>query len=388
MSCNVLDIVFGDNNWAYAFPDDDKIRCINLNLPENNETLHTGEAFFSRMKAKLLPLTAISDGKTQIVVTTKDGNFTDTVSVIVARGSPAGDSIALIKLYEISLHLPAWDLTKSMDTWEGVVLNENRRVVSVYDGCTIFISESLDSTIGNLTFLKHLSLAADFANKTVIIPSEIGNLTELQNLWLNDGFSGIIPPELGNLTKLEWLGLQYNFLIGSIPKELGNLVELKQLVLGHNQLSGNIPKELGNLINLKNLVLIENQLTGNIPKELGNLFNLNGLYLRNNQLTGKIPKELGELVKLKELSLRFNLLTGNIPEELGDMASLELLYLQDNQLTGEIPKELGKLKNLNDLNLSHNSLSGTIPKYLLDRFDQSSFCPQNGTKFDNLDCYK
>ena len=57
VSCNVFDIVFGDNNWAYACPNDDQcgIRCINLNLPNDNETLNTGAPFSCRKRAKLLP---------------------------------------------------------------------------------------------------------------------------------------------------------------------------------------------------------------------------------------------------------------------------------------------------------------------------------------------
>jgi len=57
VSCNVFDIVFGDNNWAYAFPKyGERIRCVNLNVPNNNETLHTGYSVYYNTKAKLSPL--------------------------------------------------------------------------------------------------------------------------------------------------------------------------------------------------------------------------------------------------------------------------------------------------------------------------------------------
>ena len=58
VSCNVFDIVFGDNNWAYAFPKSyswNDIRCINLNIPNDNEILHTGYSIWGNTKAKLLP---------------------------------------------------------------------------------------------------------------------------------------------------------------------------------------------------------------------------------------------------------------------------------------------------------------------------------------------
>jgi hypothetical protein len=233
-------------------------------------------------------VTALSDGETQIVATTYDGYFTDTVSITVLRGSPAGDSIALIKLYEIAVNL-TWDLTKSMDMWEGVVLNANRRVVYITE---IFILKQLDASIANLFQLKSLSVSAAYATNTVIIPAEIGMLTELQYLNFHEGFTGTIPPELGNLTKLKELVLYHNQLTGSIPKELGNLTNLNWVSVFHNQLTGNIPKELGNLAKLEGLNLWANRLTGEIPQELGNLKTLFNIDLKNNSLSGNIPQPL------------------------------------------------------------------------------------------------
>ena len=59
VSCDVFDIVFGDNNWAYVFPKSDNwedIRCIDMNLPNDNETLHTGAPSISgNTRARLFP---------------------------------------------------------------------------------------------------------------------------------------------------------------------------------------------------------------------------------------------------------------------------------------------------------------------------------------------
>ena len=80
--------------------------------------------------------------------------------------------------------------------------------------------------------------------------------------------------------------------MGQIPSEIGNLTNLERLYLKDNQLSGLIPSEIGNLVNLQRLYLNENELSGEIPSELGNLVGLSHLYLSDNLLSGQIPFEL------------------------------------------------------------------------------------------------
>ena len=182
----------------------------------------------------------------------------------------------------------------------------------------------------------------------------------------SEGIVGTIPSELGNLSNLQGLSLWGNRLTGGIPKELGSLANLRALSLSGNQLTGGIPEELGSLANLQGLDLLGNQLTGVIPKELGNLANLRWLWLHVNQLTGEIPKELGNLAQLESLLLQGNQLTGGIPKELGNLANLQRLDLSDNRLTGSIAKELGNLSNLQKLFLGGNLLTGCVPDGLRD----------------------
>ncbi|MCL2074716.1 MAG: Ig-like domain-containing protein [Marinilabiliaceae bacterium] len=211
-------------------------------------------------------VTAKAEGKTQIIVETEDGNFSETVEIRVLHGSPAEDSIALLKLYEI-MYYKNWDLTKSMDKWEGVILNPNRRVLYInYDD--IYIVGQIDTSIGNLSFLKSLRIYCSGWWSNFEIPAEIGLLSELEELFLYYGFSGTIPKELGNLENLKYLHLVNNYFSGSIPKELGKLTNLHSLSLYENSLSGEIPKELENLKNLSNLNLRYNYLSGDIPQYL------------------------------------------------------------------------------------------------------------------------
>ena len=122
---------------------------------------------------------------------------------------------------------------------------------------------------------------------TGAIPSELGSLSRLQHLWLDDNdLTGAIPAELGDLPRLRWLLLSSNHLTGAIPPELGGLSNLTTLSLDGNDLTGAIPPELGNLSSLEYLYLHNNDLTGSIPPELANLLGLNGLRLSGNALTG------------------------------------------------------------------------------------------------------
>ena len=99
-----------------------------------------------------------------------------------------------------------------------------------------------------------------------VTTNDDGQVTVL-SLWRNH-LSGSIPPELGNLTNLELLYLHNNQLSGAIPPELGNLTDLREMHLQYNQLSGAIPPELGDLPNLVALLIEGNQFSGCIPDAL------------------------------------------------------------------------------------------------------------------------
>ncbi|HKY54242.1 MAG TPA: leucine-rich repeat domain-containing protein [Anaerolineales bacterium] len=187
---------------------------------------------------------------------------------------------------------------------------------------------------------------------------EQGHITELQ-LYYNN-LTGSLPPEIGNLTQLKSLYLDDNQLSGPLPRTIGNLKELRLARLGKNQFSS-IPAELADLEHLITLELWGNQLTGEIPSELANLSSLQELRLNYNQFTGSIPPELGNLKYLHYLDLSHNQLSGSIPGTLGNLRSLHWLDLSFNQLTGSIPAELEELANLGSLNLSYNQLTGTVP---------------------------
>ena len=73
--------------------------------------------------------------------------------------------------------------------------------------------------------------------------------------WEGVGVEGT-PERIARLT------LRSRELTGEVPTELGNLANLQELYLGQNRLAGEMPTELGNLTNLRIL-----RLSPNPPKE-------------------------------------------------------------------------------------------------------------------------
>ncbi|WP_300026246.1 leucine-rich repeat domain-containing protein, partial [uncultured Maribacter sp.] len=280
------------------------------------------------------------------------------------------DRNALIALYNstdgASWQRP-WDLNKSMYSWDGITTNDAGRVTKIKLRANNLIG-FLPPEIGDLEELLTLDLTKNGFQGQLensisgIIPSELGNLIQLKEIYLNNfEISGNIPPEIGQMSGLERLFLNNNNLTGIIPLELGNLSNLKNLNLNYNGLNGNIPSTLGQLDQLEVLNLKYNDLSGSIPSTLGQMTNLSYLDLGNNGLTGGIPEQLGQLHNLETLDLGQNNLGGTIPTQLGQLVSLKNLVIDRNSLTGTLPEELSTLSSLERLSAELNSLEGEIP---------------------------
>jgi internalin A len=102
------------------------------------------------------------------------------------------------------------------------------------------------------------------------LPSEIGQLSNLQSLYLTDNQLTSLPPEIGELSSLQELSLFDNQLT-SLPAAIGQLTNLQELLLNDNQLR-HLPTELGNLTNLTcadcYLILADNPLISPPPEVL------------------------------------------------------------------------------------------------------------------------
>lgn len=261
------------------------------------------------------------------------------------------DSLALVA-FANSTNYTTWDFTQPMSEWLGIGLTRSGRV-----GAIVLYNENL----------------------TGILPTEIGQLTELEYIDLsNNQIGGSIPLEIGNWTKAEFLLFRNNQFTGSIPNSIGGLQKLNRLSFSENQLSGRIPKELFLLPALQHLFLSKNQLSGSLPPEFGSMNDPAVVFIDHNQLSGTIPESIGNIGHLLTLNLSFNQLSGTIPKTIGN-ASISSLLLNDNNLSGEIPAELGNMERSTTLWLQNNQLTGSIPAFIAAAQDL-----ENGPRFSIL----
>ncbi len=137
----------------------------------------------------------------------------------------------------------------------------------------------------------------------------------------------------------------------SLPKEIGELTNLNVLFLSDNQLKS-LPVEIGRLVNLGQLYIDRNKLTS-LPVEIAQLTGLTWMFLSHNQLTS-LPSEIGTLRNLEELFLNDNQLI-NLPPEIGQLTNLIDFSINDNQLTS-LPLEIVRLINLIWIHLAKNYL--------------------------------
>ena len=95
----------------------------------------------------------------------------------------------------------------------------------------------IPASIENLDALLLLDLSADNQSPGNLdnIPSEIGNLTNLVELYLNYNNLTVLPESIGNLSNLEELNVSYNKL-ETLPGSIANLGSLEVLSLNDNLL--------------------------------------------------------------------------------------------------------------------------------------------------------
>ena len=327
--------------------------------------------------------------------------------------------MALATLY-FSTNGPAWKEHSS--TWISYDLSECQWFPQACDANgkirrLLLSDNNLDGTLPAEAFWLTTVQQLQVDNNPLLrgpIPTELGRMTELQILWMqqcaleasadsptalptqlgrlggsllyldvsgnplghrgdrskeeegdyNDGGYNDIPTEMGLLTNLQELNLSDADLVGTLPTQIGNLRQLQySLQLQGNALHGALPTQLGNLKELGHFFAEENHFSGSLPTELGAWSKIQIIDLSVNHFVGALPLEYGvNLESIQELWLYDNMLTGSIPEQWGLFPeTFSALDMSMNQLSNTLPTQIGRLVGLTGLWLYQNAIIGTIP---------------------------
>ncbi|XP_028083668.1 probable LRR receptor-like serine/threonine-protein kinase At1g53440 isoform X6 [Camellia sinensis] len=196
------------------------------------------------------------------------------------------------------------------------------------------------------------------------IPKEIGKLTSLTDLYLNDNRFSKIPFWLQNLSRLSIILLDGNLLGGHIPTFFSQMKKLNILSLADNNFNGPIPPELGALPSLLELCLPNNNFSGNLRQSFDKLKNMAYFDVRGNNFNGQIPAFIAQWKDIEELYLMGN--NFEWPVSHGVFQSLKnLTILQLADIAGS-PRDFPIVNNqsLTHLTLRNCSLGGQIPEFI------------------------
>jgi len=203
--------------------------------------------------------------------------------------------------------------------------------------------------INHLTKLTTLDLSFNKIRSTKYLGS--CPFAQLSSLYLSankiDDVEGVF-----HFTDLKLLELGSNRL-RSMPAELGNLVNLEQLWLGKNKI---ISMFLPPLPNLKMCSMQNNRLEVWDSTFFTNASNLTHLYLGFNNLPN-LPEDFAKLVNLEEIDLAKNPITAIRP--MPELVKLEELWMNDCQVPDLAEcRHLSSLTGLKTIYLERNPMHG------------------------------
>ncbi|XP_028208030.1 receptor-like protein EIX1 isoform X4 [Glycine soja] len=216
------------------------------------------------------------------------------------------------------------------------------------------------------------------------IPSQLGNLSNLQKLYLGGSYhGGALKIDDGDhwlsnlisLTHLSFDSISNLNTSHSFLQMIAKLPKLRELSLIHCSLSDHFilslrPSKFNFSSSLSRLDLSWNSFTSSmILQWLSNVTsNLVELDLSNNLLEGSTSNHFGRVMNsLEHLDLSYNIFKGEDLKSLANICTLHSLYMPANHLTEDLPSILHNLSSgcvrhsLQDLVLSFNQITGSLP---------------------------
>ena len=168
-------------------------------------------------------------------------------------------------------------LAKEFPNWRDNIDKRGREAYELLVGLTKL--KNVLKYLGNIYQLYKETKLKSYNNKIITLPSEIGLLSNLRELYLSNNQITTLPPEIGQLSNLQVLSLSYNR-ITTLPPEIGQLNQLQELWLYNNRIT-TLPPEIGQLSQLRKLFLDNNQIQS-LPSKIGQLNQLQVLSLDRN----------------------------------------------------------------------------------------------------------
>ncbi|XP_050281611.1 putative receptor-like protein kinase At3g47110 [Quercus robur] len=294
----------------------------------------------------------------------------------VVSGHNETDRLALLEFKAKIIHDPlrvmsSWNDSIQFCQWQGVTCSHRHQRVTVLNLQSLELVGSISPYVGNLSFLRNLSLKNNTLHKE--IPPEIGRLTRLQVLELqNNTIQGEIPSNLSGCNNLVALHVGRNQLVGEIPTTLTSLTKLQLFSINRNNLTGTVSPFFGNLSFLEIFSATCNNLGGSIPNSFGQLMKLSGISVQVNRFSGTIPRSMYNLSSLLTFAVSENQIQGSLPFDIGiTLPNIEVFIFADNQFTGSIPVSISNATNLDTFEMGNNKLSGKVPS--LEKLNRLTF---------------
>ena len=214
-----------------------------------------------------------------------------------------------------------------------------------------FSNHSITTIPESICSMKNVVYMSVYDVPLITLPNSIGELSKLQNLYLNQTDISSFPQSFSKLQNLNLLSIYYNN--HQLPKNtflLPNLITLDLRYTQTSDLTG-----ISNLKTLKSLILVFNKISS-LPDEICDI-NLDYLFIFEPSL-----ENLNECIFHKDL-LQFGLyspLIKTLPDIGEEIENINLFWIIGTGISS-IPESIGNLKKLQNLEISNNTNLTTLP---------------------------
>ena len=221
----------------------------------------------------------------------------------------------------------------------------------------------ITGSLPNLAIFPSLkSLYLDNNNKNGTVPKSIGNLFNLENLYVSSNFlHGVISEaHFSNLSKLRYLCLWNNSFTFEFSFNWVPPFQLERIYLGSCMLGPRFPTWIQTQRNISNLDISNVKISDTIPTWFVDLPpTLRVIDFSSNHIDSRLPYLSTKCLHLEEINWSVNHLEGPLPLL---PTNLSVLNLSKNRFSGSI-SSICEINGglLQYLDLSNNRLSGQLP---------------------------